>query len=1090
MQTSQKTTPAILFLLIATTALVLSCTHARVFASQLPGGGVTLPTLLPDPGQDVFVPIQTVDLHRATDIVWASILGTEEKDPVLANLFDSTPILVSGVMDIEGKEYLYLGVERAYHDRHGSKHIYQTLRKRFPGTPIYVEPSDGIELQEETWSREDAAPVQTTGESLTFSASPNKPIEDNKTVKDTIEVQEQVTVGTAHVTLDISHPTKSDLTIDLVAPSGATVTVYDGNSGGVTEKDNLIETRQTNALRGQKAQGTWTLNVTDHEEEDEGVLQSWKLTLAPMSSGEETEDNTLFRDTFTDGLAKWTADSLLSDSPGWEARALDETGDIVARTQDCSLLCNLTTAEPLNLKDHETVQLTFDRWIDKEVGNGEGLALHVGNNGIYRTVGQWRRGDSAWRTETVTLRNLSGNVTIRFTAIPSSVFNASPKTIAIDNVTITETPQETTEGGLTPRITAQPTEAEPNQPITLSVTVQNTGTTTEQGTVRLYRHLSKTDTPTQGGTRLPQTADTGAIAPNGQATKTIQTTVPTPDIYHYYACIEDICSATPATVTVREQEPTETTDTFSLSKTNASQNNVDAQSTFSLTTTVTNTGDTTANPATVSFYLHEHATNTPNIGGTKIAQSARAKELSPNESETLSVTTVAQNVTATTVVRYYACIEDVCSAPATVRIREGNTPGATDEPDTPDEPDTTDMTDTTDTPEPTTNTNNAITKLTASPWEPESGTPIIVRFTVQNTGTKTKDITVRVYQHTSRITRPTNGIPIGEMTVESIAPKTSVTEHVMVTVPTVTRETPVYYHACVGDRCMGPAEVTVYMRGSGVGCNMDNVRKTPMGGDFMHVKFIGDSKVKNSCATITLGGLEATDGTRGFVVSGHALDFPDSTTFFTNTDVFVGHGSHWYSADFIDIRNFLGKAFKTSSRRTEGDKTIIVADAAFIAYPYPNTSGCSLTWRNQGGEVFCLDTGLDGHVIERVTPITIRGKDGEIYTVIGSRQPTKGLEVNISGSSSGIGKEGEVGNRMLTGAGRQGSGLYKYSYVTTKTDTIPGDSGSPTFTVPDADGNVYIVGVHSGRIVVKDDFVTFFSSWGDTVKALELHSDI
>ena len=442
----------------ATTALVLSCTHARVFASQLPGDGITFPTLLPDPGQDVFVPIQTVDLHRATDIVWASILGTEEKDPVLANLFDRAPILVSGVMDIEGKEYLYLGVERAYHDRHGSKHIYRTLQKRFPGTPIYVEPSDGVELLQE-----DTTPVKTT------------------------------------------------------------------------------------------------------------------------------EDNTLFHDTFTDGLAKWTTESFLSDNPGWTARALDETGNTVAQTQDCPLLCNLTTTEPLNLEDHETVQLTFDRWIDKEVGNGEGLALHVGNNGIYRTVGQWREGDSAWRTETVTLRNLSGNVTIRFTAIPSSVFNADPKTIAVDNVTITQTPQETTEGNLTPRISAQPTEAEPNQPITLSVTVQNTGTMTEQGTIRLYRHLSKTTDPTQGGTRLPQTADTGVIASNGQATKTIRTTATTPDTYHYYACIEDVCSAVPATVTVREQEPTKTTDTFSLSKTNASQNNVDAQSPLSLTTTVTNT---------------------------------------------------------------------------------------------------------------------------------------------------------------------------------------------------------------------------------------------------------------------------------------------------------------------------------------------------------------------------------------------------------------------------------------------------------------------------------------------------------------------
>ena len=1070
MQTSQKTTPAILFLLIATTALVLSCTHARVFASQLPGDGITFPTLLPDPGQDVFVPIQTIDLHRATDIVWASILGTEEKDPILADLFDRAPILISGVMDIEGKEYLYLGVERTYHDRHGSKHIYRTLQKRFPGTPIYVEPSDGVELlQAETRSRENAT----------------------------------------------------------------------------------------------------------------------------------AEDNTIFRDTFTDGLDKWTTESFLSDNPGWTARALDETGNIVAQTQDCPILCHLTTAEPLNLEDHETVQITFDRWIDKEVDNGEGLALNVGNNGIYRTVGQWREGDSAWRTETVTLRNLSGNVTIRFTAIPSSVFNADPKTIAVDNVTITQTPQETTEGGLTPRISAQPTEAELNQPITLSVTVQNTATATKQGTVRLYRHLSKTDTPTQGGTRLPQTADTGSIAPNGQATTTIQTTAPTPDTYHYYACIEDVCSATPATVTVREQETTETdtfslsktnasqnnvdaqsplsltttvtntgdtttnpatvsfylheratatpniggtkivqsartkelapnesetlsvttvaqnvtattivryyaciedvcsatpatvtvreqettettetTDTFSLSKTNASQNNVDAQSPLSLTTTVTNTGDTTTNPATVSFYLHERATATPNIGGTKIAQSARTKELSPNESETLSVTTVAQNVTATTIVRYYACIEDVCSAsPATVRIREGTgTPDTTDEPNTP---------------EPTTNTNNAITKLTASPWEPESGTPIIVRFTVQNTDTRTKDITVNVYQHTSRITRPTNGTPVGEMTVESIKPNESITDHVMVTVPTVTGETPVYYHACVGDRCMGPATVTVHAKVAVPtppyrSCYFSPIRTTSMGGDAAQVRD-PNSRYK-SCGTITLGGLESVNGTRGFVVSGHVVDIAiDSPTLFTNTEVFFGHGERGGRNPFVgalEIKNFLGKVFRTSSQRVEGDETILVADAAFIAYPYPNTPGCLLTWRDES-ETFCFELGHGDHVVERVTPFTIRGKGDEVYTVVGSQQPTNGLKVNISGSVTGVSRGREVvGGRMLRHSGI--GDFYEYAYAATKSDVIPGDSGSPVFTVPDADGDTHIVGILSGYTDIKGKPVVIFSSWDDVTEALDL----
>ncbi|MDE2736755.1 MAG: hypothetical protein OXI72_20340 [Gemmatimonadota bacterium] len=80
-------------------------------------------------------------------MVWGSILGTEQQDATVARLLDEVPVLISGVFDIDGRDYLYLGIDRDYYQRHGGKHIYTTLEKRFPVTPLIIEASDGIQTQ-------------------------------------------------------------------------------------------------------------------------------------------------------------------------------------------------------------------------------------------------------------------------------------------------------------------------------------------------------------------------------------------------------------------------------------------------------------------------------------------------------------------------------------------------------------------------------------------------------------------------------------------------------------------------------------------------------------------------------------------------------------------------------------------------------------------------------------------------------------------------------------------------------------------------------------------------------------------------------
>ena len=83
-------------------------------------------------------------LDPVTEMVWGSILDTEQKDATVARLLDEVPVLLSGVMPIDGEDRLYLGIDQAWWDEHGGAHIYAALQERFPVTPFHVEPSIGV----------------------------------------------------------------------------------------------------------------------------------------------------------------------------------------------------------------------------------------------------------------------------------------------------------------------------------------------------------------------------------------------------------------------------------------------------------------------------------------------------------------------------------------------------------------------------------------------------------------------------------------------------------------------------------------------------------------------------------------------------------------------------------------------------------------------------------------------------------------------------------------------------------------------------------------------------------------------------------
>ena len=67
------------------------------------------------------------------------------------------------------------------------------------------------------------------------------------------------------------------------------------------------------------------------------------------------------------------------------------------------------------------------------------------------------------------------------------------------------------------------------------------------------------------------------------------------------------------------------------------------------------------------------------------------------------------------------------------------------------------------------------------------------------------------------------------------------------------------------------------------------------------------------------------------------------------------------------------------------------------------------------------------------------------------------------------------------------TGYNNYTNIALGSMGIGGDSGGPVYTVPDATGNVYILGVLEGSITLRDKRIgVSFISWSDVKEELDL----
>lgn len=111
-------------------------------------------------------------------------------------------------------------------------------------------------------------------------------IPDNDTagVTSSLMIDDPREIEELFVRVDIAHPSRGDLRIELIAPDGTTVTLKQTSTDGghdvrTTFGLNAATSQSLTILRGRSAAGVWQLRLKDLRPRDAGTLRSWDLVI-------------------------------------------------------------------------------------------------------------------------------------------------------------------------------------------------------------------------------------------------------------------------------------------------------------------------------------------------------------------------------------------------------------------------------------------------------------------------------------------------------------------------------------------------------------------------------------------------------------------------------------------------------------------------------------------------------------------------------------------------------------------------------------------------------------------------------------------
>jgi subtilisin-like proprotein convertase family protein len=149
----------------------------------------------------------------------------------------------------------------------------------------------------------------STGTSACLNIENNTPtaVISTLTTSSTINISEDISISDINVTVNITHPYIGDVVVDLVSPTGTTVTLiaskcednpdmeatFDdlGEATVICSSDSpsisgtLKPSQSLSAFNGEPSAGNWTLNVTDTGIGDDGFLTSWSIDYCGITEG-------------------------------------------------------------------------------------------------------------------------------------------------------------------------------------------------------------------------------------------------------------------------------------------------------------------------------------------------------------------------------------------------------------------------------------------------------------------------------------------------------------------------------------------------------------------------------------------------------------------------------------------------------------------------------------------------------------------------------------------------------------------------------------------------------------------------------------
>lgn len=121
---------------------------------------------------------------------------------------------------------------------------------------------------------------------IELKESPGTPIPDfpHAGIERSLTAAGTSKVGSIEVSVDISHTYIGDLRVSLVSPAATEVVLHgraDGSQHNLVRTFTAATTPALSGLIGQLAAGAWRIKISDHEGQDQGKLNSWRVLIKP-----------------------------------------------------------------------------------------------------------------------------------------------------------------------------------------------------------------------------------------------------------------------------------------------------------------------------------------------------------------------------------------------------------------------------------------------------------------------------------------------------------------------------------------------------------------------------------------------------------------------------------------------------------------------------------------------------------------------------------------------------------------------------------------------------------------------------------------